>query len=410
MKTNLLVMGAALAGCMLAASCSSDSDSPNGTAGTAGSAGTAGTGGQAGATGLPAPSNPHAVVVPQASGALATLLATTADYTTKTELAAITLGASPALQGAVTVADGDAVAKSSGGLGFLLERTSNKVDLIDAGAIKTTFDLSAAPVGGTPTNKAYVGLYTGGVVAVLDLDTGKVTSHIDLNEFNDASDSDGSPDIDSAVYDPASKIAYFTLARIDLNTPTSPTFQLACPSIKALVVGIDTSTDSVVDLNGSAAGKGIELELVNATSLSFDAAGKLLVISDAGCYASSVFAKSGVEVIDLSTGTAHVAYASPNGDYLSEVIATGSGQALLHTSDSAYLEHWYQLDLDTGTLGVELTNVPSAVSWDGSHLLGVDATTLDITSYDPTSGMSTQLIPAPWTANLSTATSSALAK
>jgi hypothetical protein len=442
MKTNSWLLGVSLGACLLAVNCGSDGSddtaaagaagSSAGTAGsnnggtagsggtatagsggtaTAGSGGTAGSSGSGGEAGAPAPlppANPHAVVVPQAAPTPGTLLAITSDFTSKTELASVTLS-SNALQGTVTVSDGDAVVKSSGGMAFLLERTNNKVDLLDAGAIAKTFDLTSTPSGASPTNKAYVAYYSRSMLAVLDLDTGKVTSQIDLSEFDDASDTDGSSDIDSGVYDPTSKIAYFTLGRIDRNTIVAPDYQQGCPSVKGLIVGVDTTTDGVVDLNGAAAGKGIELSLVAPTSLSIDP-GKTLTISDSGCYAGTTFGKSGVEVVDLTANTAHVAYASPNSDFISGVIPTGSGQALLDTTDDTYAEHWYQLDLDAGTLGVELLNVPSTVSWDGTHLFGIDATKLDLLSYDPTSGMSTTLLASPWTANLSNATGSALAK
>ncbi|HEY3664419.1 MAG TPA: hypothetical protein VGL19_00405 [Polyangiaceae bacterium] len=350
----------------------------NGQAGSPGEAGAIGAGGESGGGGFVFPDalDPISVVVPGAEPAKWTqLLVSGTDFVTtkKTQVVNVTLA--PALVSAATIlADSDVTLASSAGLGFAIEHTNDKVDLFDGAKVKTSFDLTdpgtpdAAPV----TNKAYVSLLNQSLIAILDLDAGKVSSRIDLSEFNDPSDSDHSADVGQGVYDAKKKVVYYSLARIDRNAiAADPAFHLPCSQETGLIVGIDTTTDSVVDLNGPAAGKGIELSLVSQSSIALSADGKSLVVLSAGCYEGATLKNQGVEVVDLEAGTTQAVYTPKGDDYLAKLIVTSGTDAVLGTFDSNFAGHWYKLDLSAGTLGDELMDVPGGVSFDGKDLLGV---------------------------------------
>ena len=374
------MLGLLLTGSSLFAACSTDVNMKTlgGDAGATGDAGAKGDGGEAGAPEyvFPARLNAQTVLVPSATPDTATqLLVAGTDYTS-TEVVNVTLGTG-ALSNAKTYADGDTIPVSSGGLGFTIERgASDKVNLLDGGKISTTFDLSDVGTGTAPVDsKAYVPFYNQSLVAVLDLAEGKVSRRIDLSEFNAKGDADHSADITGAVYDPKKKIAYFLLQRIDLVAlKADPAFQLHCSATKALVVGIDATTDKVIDVNGAAAGKAIELSLANPSSISINADGDTLYVGAKGCYEGTSLKQQGLEVVDLSDGTSQLDYGPADSDGISKVITIGGNLALIQTQDAAFANHWFTLDIAAMALqGGELT-LPDAVSFDGKDLIGVQVT------------------------------------
>jgi hypothetical protein len=104
-----------------------------------------------------------------------------------------------------------------------------------------------------------------------------------------------------------------------------------------------------------------------------------------------------------------VAYVSKTGDFLGRLLLTGASDALLGTFDSSFTSHWYKLDLTVDKLGDELTDVPDAVSFDGTNLLGVDATGA-VVSYDIASGKSTAVSQTTWAGKYTATGSTALVK
>ena len=418
-KQHLLMLGLILGGSVAFQACSSDSSagktSTGNEAGAAGETGGGATGpGEAGAAGspgatAPVPLNPQAVVVTAADATTSShLLVANTDFTTATAVSSVALDTGK-IEGTAAFADKDGIAFSSAGLGFTIERTNDKVDLLDGSAIKTTFDLKDLGNGNAVAlaDKAYVPLLQQSLITVLDLKAGTVSSRIDLNKYNDPGDSDGSSDIDAAVYDSTKKIAYFVLGRIDFAT-FDAAGHLPCSSTKALIVAIDATTDKVVDLNGDADGEAAELSLTNPSSVSLAADGSLVVLAD-GCYAGTTLKNSGVEVVDTTTGLSQAVYTSKSGDFLGTLVLTGASDALLGTFDSSFTAHWYKLDLTAGKLGDELTGVPDAVSFDGTNLLGVD-TTGAVVSYDPATGKSTAVSKTTWAGKYSATGSTALVK
>lgn len=415
-----------------------------GSAGTDGGAGSggggAGTGGSAGAGGAGGTSGAH-------------LLVAGTDFTTTTEIASIDL-ASMKVTGRLTVSDGDAVPAASGGLGFVLERTNDKVDLLaQDGTLDKSIDLAqagsgdagsgsdagsdagdaGAPAGGDPvgvvvvpgatpdagsaTTRAYVPLYDENRVAVLDLAAGAVSHNLDLSGYLDSSDGDGSVDAGNAVYDPQSGRLYLTLQRIDRTTIVPPDYQLACPAVPSLLVAFDTKNDTEVDLNGSAPGKALQLTTVDPVSAVLDQ-GKLVILS-AGCFdksdAGATRVKQGVESIDLSTGQSSMLYQPGNDDFLARMLRVATGQMVIDRWDASYAEHFNRYSVASAALGAELSGVPQGVCFDGSGgLFGVTTTSGDggtsvqVVRYDLNAQTSTTLLSSPWQSGVTSAAGSAL--
>ncbi len=429
-KRNLLMVGLLSGGALVFSACGSDDASQSAAKADAGAGGeasgsageasageasagaaNAGEGGEAGSVGaLPAPPlNPQGVLVTAAEPTTYShLLIAGTDFTSSTEIASVAL-ATGAVDGDATYADGDAVAVSSGGLGFALERGKGKVHLLNGGTVETTFDLNETATGEKValTNKAYVPLLSESTVTVLDLQTGKVAKRIDLSQYNAASDRDGSADIDGAVYDSTKKIAYFLLGRIDF-TSFDASFHLPCASTNALIVGIDATTDAVVDLNGDKAGEAAELSLINPGSVSLAADGSLVVLAN-GCYDGAVLKHRGVEVVGAN-GTSQVVFVPTNDDYMGKLILVGGSNALLGTSDATTFEsHWYKLDLAAGTLGPPLVGVPNAASFDGTDVLGV-GTAGAVIRYDIATSTAKTVSAKSWAGDYSSAASTALVR
>lgn len=451
-KRHLLILGLLLGGSALATACSdtkavgidgneageggeagehSHAGSGNAGSGHAGSS-HAGTGNEAGEGGassdggmggeggegeppyeFPPSLNPQGVVVIAPTPSASTkLLVAASDYVTKkAEVVSLTI-ATGAVGDSTTYDDPDIGGTSSAGIGFAIERTNDKVHQLDGGKISKTFDLKDLGTNNAVTGtKAYVPLYNQSLIAVLDLTAGTISHRIDLNSYNAAGDSDHSADIAEGVYDPDSKIAYFLLQRIDLNAiKADPNFQLPCAKYSALIVGIDTRVDDVIDLNGAAPGKGIELKLANPNSLSMNKDGDTLYVLGNGCFEGSNKVKHGVEVIDLSDASTTVAYEATGNDYLARMIMTVGADALIQSLDDAYAPHWHKLDISQGTLGNEIANVPQAPSFDGADLLGVEVTAKvgKVVRYDIATETSTEISPTSWGGDYSSARSTAL--
>jgi hypothetical protein len=383
-------------------------------------------GGNAGEAGPGAPADPTTIAVvsttTDAGMPAARLLVAGTDFSTTTEVSSVDPTAG-SVAGHSTVADGDAVPAASGGLGFILERTRDQVDVLASdGSIAQSIDVTALGDANPPSSiahEAFVTLYDANRVAVIDLDAARVAYSIDLTSYLDPNDSDGSVDVDNAVYDPARDRVYVTLARIDLNTITTPNYELACPSEGGLLLAIDATTLTPVDLNGSAPGVAVQLSLVDPVSVALDAANHRLLVMDAGCFASAdggaQRVKHGIEAVDLSTGATSVPYQPSTADFLTRLILTGAGQALVDRFDASYVEHWNWWQVGASTLGSELSGVPDAVSYDGADaLLGVSFPAPeagggpDVVSYDLGTETTTTIVSSPWSGTFSSAAGSAL--
>lgn len=408
-KSRSWMLGLLLSGSVVCAACSSDEHEPaHGDV-----SGDAGAGGDGDGFEFPKALNPQTVIIPaQAPAAASQLLVAGTDYTS-TEIASVELETGKILHSEV-YQDGDTVPVSSAGVGFALQRTSDQVSRLEKGAISATFDLKEPGTDDAPVvNKAYVPFLNRSEIAILDLDREKVSRRLDLSRFNAPGDSDHSAEIADGVFEPKSNVVYFMLQRIDLLAlAADPEFRLRCTDTQALIVGIDAATDHVLDLNGSAAGEALPLSLVNPSSLSLSRDGKSLIVSAAGCYEGGELTRHGVEIVDLAKRSTHVAYApTPGSDAIVQLTLVSDSDALIKTQDSSFMSHWFRFDLATGTVSEpELSNVPNAVSFDGTYLLGVEVTAKvgAVVRYDLAAGTSTTVSASSWAGEYGTAAGTAL--
>jgi len=424
-KSHLLMLGLMLTGGSVFAACSSDVTIHGDNTGEAGNAGASeasnagaagsdvGEGGDAGApvTEVTGPLNPQTVVIPTAAPAKLNHLLVGGTNFSETEVVSVAV-ADGAIAKGDTYNDKDVIAVSSAGVGFVLERTNDKLHIIENGKSTTTIDLSAP---GTATeaidNKAYVPFLNKSAIAIVDLGDGTVSRRIDLSAYDVAGDEDKSVDVAAGIYDPNQKIAYFVLQRIDRTTIAAPDYQLACSKSPGLIVGIDVTTDKIIDLNGALAGKAVELQLANQTSLSMNADGSVLYVLNAGCYSAGKLTGQGLEVVDTTDGTSVIAYAPEGTDYLASLILTKGSEALLESFDATGVKHWSTLDIAKHELvGAELENVPDAVTYDGKDLLGVSVADNvgSVVRYSIATGTVTTISDSSWAGDYSAAGTIAL--
>jgi hypothetical protein len=230
--------------------------------------------------------------------------------------------------------------------------------------------------------KAYVLRYTRNLVAILDTsknaDGGVPTGSVDLSSELQ-SGGDGYVQPVAGVYVASQQRVYVLLANINRNDVVDNGFDLLCASTTPTVVAIDTTSDTLVDLNGSAAGNGWPLvgysPLFGPGALAYDAttgaAGRLLVL-DAGCYAKATdggvgaLTKREVESVDLATGAAAELLDLTSQAFPSSLTYIDAHHAVVQL-DTAYA--W---DPTTTALGAAIPNAPDAFVYDGAgNLLGV---------------------------------------
>ena len=265
------------------------------------------------------------------------------------------------------------------------------------------------------SSKAYAALYKRNRVDVLTLGGATLAGSIDLSAFHDSADTDLAIDLQDGLITPAQDRAYFVAARIDTNSILAdPEFRLNCTETPALLIGIDTESDSVVDLNGDASGEAIELVLKSPSSIAFDASGDALYVSSAGCFADGARTQHGVERVDLAQGTSSVMYAPSDQNYHGQLLVTGPASAVLETADDTFESHWLSFTLPDFAEPVELVGMPDTAQYDkdGSFVglaLGT-AMTLDVVRYDATLSQSETLVEAPWTEDLTSPAGSALVR
>ena len=205
--------------------------------------------------------------------------------------------------GRLPVADEDSVPYASGAAGFVLEHTIGKVIVLDSDQpwmAKSTIDINDSPDAATAYasnphaivvttgTKAYVARYSSNVIKIVDVGSATVTGSIDLSAFMAPDDTDGLVDVQDAAYDPATQRAYFLLQRINqFEIDPPPDYVGACLASHAEIVGVDATNDTIVDLNGAAAGDAINLLGDDPAALTPDFANGRLIVAETGCYQPS---------------------------------------------------------------------------------------------------------------------------
>jgi hypothetical protein len=276
----------------------------------------------------------------------------------------------------------DAAPTAGIGRGFLMLRSDGKVLVLHAAqpwVAKQTIDFNEADAGAGPNpravvdtgEKAYVALYGANRLAIIDPTAGTVTGQVDLSAFVDPSDPDGLVDVFDGVYDASKRRAYFLLQRTDqYEWGIAPDFVNTCGPAAPLVIGVDATTDAVVDLNGAADGKGVALLGKNPGALTPDLEhGRLLVVEagchdpqdvDAGSDAGAAPARHGrgIEAVDLASGTSAWLYQHAQPERLDNVVLIDEAHAFVSVADSTFTPHWFAWDPRTATLGPETPAVP----------------------------------------------------
>jgi hypothetical protein len=327
--------------------------------------------------------------------------------------------------GRATFPDSDIVPRVSGGQGFVIERTKGALSVVSKTAeITSTIDLNSDPTvdGGEATlnphdvvyasTKAFVSLYGASAVAVVNLQSGRVQSRVDLSSLHDASDADGSSDPDVGFYDETTKRVYFVVQRTDLRSAKAPDFVIQCPPVPSVLVAIDPMTEKVVDLNGAADGFALPLSFVAPADVSVDATGRRAIILSNGCADSTgKRVKAGIEAVNLDTLALTTLYTSPSG-FLSDFTMLTPNSGVVTSFDDNFVTHYNLWGTASTQLGAELTGVPDMpVSEDTDSLLGVAFEAEPrVKRFHVTTKKAITVVSSPWSGKWTTSAGNALVR
>lgn len=314
--------------------------------------------------------------------------------------------------GSLVLAEQDSLISTEQGRGFVLERPFDKMGRLNIlkqdrpWEIEASIDLGekTSPYAVTvpSNNKAYVIMYASNKLAVIDLQTKKKTGDIDLSEFVDGADDDGLVEPVDAVFDPASNRAYVALQRTNMGWKQTTTGQwaLLCNNVKPLVVGVDTLNDKVIDLNGAASGKAIELQGFNPSSLQWNASKNKLIVVHSGCAQAEDAPKRqrrGLEQIQLDDMTTQWLWTTEEQLQPKSIISMSDKLVAVQLTDDKWNSTWHKLDTATNTMDSAPWSIPLASVYDGSDaLIGLgynenDKANLAIVRYDLTTQKTTVL-------------------
>jgi hypothetical protein len=234
-------------------------------------------------------------------------------------------------------------------------------------------------------DKAYVVRYSQNSLAIIDPVAGTIKGSVDLSAY--VSDPDGLVDVFDGVVDPITKRAYFGLQRINQNVfGDAPDYAAACLDTNALIIAVDLNTDKVVDLNGSAAGEGIEVNSKNPGAIAWDETNKRILLLGTGCASAADKREGrGLEAIDPLSAKSTWLWQSSSLDRPAVMLWTGT-TAIVGVDDSKFARHWYPWSGSATTLGSELSGIPSTPVYDGKGgLIGLETIPSD-------GGASTQVV------------------
>lgn len=301
--------------------------------------------------------------------------------------------------GRLPLADQDSVPYASSGAGFVLEDTVGKVIVLDHAQpwmATSTIDINDTPDAGpsasnphaivlTTGSKAYVARYASNVLKIIDVASGTVTGSLDLSAFVAPDDPDGLVDVQDAAFDATSGRAYFLLQGIDQTGTGSipPDYVGPCLASGGEIVGVNVSDDSIVDLNGAAAGTAIALLGADPESLTPDFAHGRLIVPDTGCYqvpatdagdaGTPARLQRGVESVALATGTSAWLYQTSEIDRLQGLVWVDGTHAFVNEGSN-----WLAWNPTQTTLGDVVANFPQGPVYDGAgRIVGLSFTTPD---------------------------------
>ncbi len=233
--------------------------------------------------------------------------------------------------------DFNAELRESAGRAFLLGPTEDILHIVSPRTgVAANLELrveAGTPVGLTDivvvpgSDMAFVSLSRANQIAVVDLASNTVTQRIELADFVDPSDGDGSAEPRRGFYSQASGLVYFLLNRHDYTAAFG-----TCPSFKNLLIAIDPQTLTLADINGAEAGTAIALDLLNPYFISPVNAENEVTLMAGGCYslATYEYALGGLETVSLATGVTNTLYTSPGDDPLQGFLTMGPELALVN--------------------------------------------------------------------------------
>ena len=297
--------------------------------------------------------------------------------------------------GQLPLADQDSIPSASSSTGFVLERGLGKVIVLDqahpwmaAKTIDVNDSADAAAYASNPHaivlttgTKAYVARYASNVVKIVDVGSGAVTGSVDLSAFVAPDDTDGLVDVTDAAFDPATGHAYFLLERIDQGDfGMAPDNVGACLASHGQIVGIDVANDSILDLNGAAAGSAIDLLGDNPASLTPDFGNGRFIVPDTGCYQAPDAGSDGGQLPRLGRGVESVAIAAGTPTWLYQTSALDRLSGLVWVDGThAFVNQgsdWFAWNPTQTTLGGAVTDFPGAPFYDGAgRVVGVSSAT-----------------------------------
>jgi hypothetical protein len=255
-------------------------------------------------------------------------------------------------------------------------------DQIDGGDTYSDPDAVVVSAG----TKAYVLRFTRNDIAILDpsgtADGGAPMGSIDVSgQVQPAGD--GIVEMSAGVYVPSRKIVYVLLANLNRGNVGCNGYCLLCANTKATVVGIDVTTDALVDLNGSAPGIALTLNGyspgIGQGTMAYDAQGDRLLVLHSGCNQPPTpdagadggvgpLVQREVEELALATGQTRELLDLTQAPFPQQIVYIDAHHAILQT-DKAYA--W---DPTQPTLGAAIPNAPDSFAWDGvGSLVGVTA-------------------------------------
>lgn len=327
-------------------------------------------------------------------------LFTASNYVDEAQLSVIDLNAN-SIAGHLSFEDQDTVPYASRGRGFALHRTDGAVSFLDAASpfqVAHTVDIRDGDASTNPYaaivaagKNVYIARYAHNSVTIANSETGQAEGVIDLSAFLHPDDPDGFVEVSDGVYDPKTDRAYFLLGRIDQNDfGPGPDYVGKCVDYHAVIVGVDTNTHEIVDLNGDAPGEAIELRGQNPDTIVADFANSRLIVAHAGCYIPTEDEadeperdKRGIEAVALDSGATDWLYETKELERLSGLLWLDEDRAYV---GKGFPTQWYRWQPSQATLGDNEPSIPEHPIWDGERVVGLELSEegkTNVVAFDP---------------------------
>jgi hypothetical protein len=292
---------------------------------------------------------------------------------------------------------------------FLLEQASSTVARLSSAypwTIEATWNVLLADGvdGGYPyvdpiavivagPDNAYVLRYDRNAIAVIkpsQEDAGlPPTGTIDLSSLVQSADQDGIVEMTEGVFIPSMNMVFVVLENIDEYAVSADGEYLYCADTVSTVIGIDTTTNALVNLGGTGPGGSIALQGYNPVpnGLVYDISNQRLILFEEGCYAEPTGdagagprSLGGVEAVSLADFSTSILLDidttfTPPAGYPSGIITVDPDHYVLGFDFTG--SEVYDWNPSHTKLGPKVPNAPDIFTYDGAgNLLGT------VTTYD----------------------------